>query len=110
MKEREWVAVFLMVALLAGMTIKSIKNEESIWPQHFGQKVAEPYKIITVNIRGAVKNPGRYHLPEGAKIKDLIEAAEIDENADLTRLEGDKLLKKGQRVYVPQRKLKGKVR
>lgn len=110
MREREWVAVFLMIALLAGMTIKSIKNQESIWPHHFGQKVATPYKIITVNIRGAVKNPGRYHLAEGAKLQELIEAAVPEENADLSRLEQAQALKKGQRVYVPAKKLKGKVR
>jgi DNA uptake protein ComE-like DNA-binding protein len=110
MKEREWLAVFVMSALLAGMAIKSIKNEESIWPHHFGQKTAVPHKIITVNIRGAVKNPGRYHLPEGSKIQDLIEAATLEENADLSRLEGERILKKGQRVYVPQRKAHKKVR
>lgn len=110
MKEREWTAVFVMMALLAGLTIKSLKNEESIWPHHFGQKVAEPYKIVTVSIRGAVKNPGRYHLPEGSKIKDLVDAAEPEENADVSQVEGEKILKKGQRVYIPQKKLKRKMR
>lgn len=110
MKEREWLAVMLMIALLAVMTIKSIKNEQSVWPHHFGQEVAVPHKVLTVNIRGAVKNPGRYHMTEGAKVKDLIEAAVPEEGADFTRIDENGLLKKGQRVYVPQRKAHQKVR
>lgn len=58
---------------------------------------------ITVYITGAVKHPGVYTLPAGARIYQLVQAAGgTTANADLTALNMATKLSDGQEVYVLQ--------
>ncbi len=57
--------------------------------------------ILHVSALGAVYAPGRYALPEGARVRDLIEAAGgAQADADLTSLSLDATVVEGQMVYV----------
>lgn len=49
--------------------------------------------LIVADIKGAVKNPREYSLPEGSRVRDLIESAGgLIENADENRIYYSKIL------------------
>lgn len=58
----------------------SLKKEEKI-------EKKEEKIIVTVDIKGAVKNPGVYEVEEGKRIQDVIEMASgLNENADISMI------------------------
>lgn len=76
------------------------KEEETlqITPEGRGAEVEDnsvlESKQIIVDIKGAVKNPREYELEEGARIRDLIEAAGgLTEEADDERIKFSQVLK-----------------
>ncbi|AEE14510.1 Soluble ligand binding domain protein [Thermodesulfobium narugense DSM 14796] len=59
-------------------------------------------KEIVVYIKGAVKNPGEYHVPYGSKVQDLIVVAGgCLDNADTSTLALNKILRQNQTIKVP---------
>ncbi|MGM9519627.1 MAG: helix-hairpin-helix domain-containing protein [Phascolarctobacterium sp.] len=62
-------------------------------------------KTIQVYVSGAVREPGLYELPAGARAKDALEAAGgLREDAKGERVNLAKKLKDGSHVYVPSNK------
>ncbi|MGH9184129.1 MAG: helix-hairpin-helix domain-containing protein [Acidimicrobiales bacterium] len=58
---------------------------------------------VVAHAAGAVREPGVYRLPPGARVAELVEAAGgAAESADLDRLNLAAPLSDGQRVYVPR--------
>jgi competence protein ComEA len=63
-----------------------------------------PADAIIVHITGAVKNPGVYSLPKGARVFHAVEeAGGALEEADLERINLAQHLYDGQPVYVPRK-------
>jgi competence protein ComEA len=61
---------------------------------------AEQVEIV-LDISGAVASPGVYHLPEGSRLYELIDAAGgLLDDADLKELNRAALLVDGQKIYV----------
>lgn len=54
---------------------ESIEEEESDNPEASQEESSEPAPLLYVHVDGAVKNPGVYEFPEGARVKDAIEGA-----------------------------------
>ncbi|HEM56502.1 MAG TPA: ComEA family DNA-binding protein [Thermodesulfobium narugense] len=74
---------------------KSKKNSVKI-----NSSIAE--KEIVVQIKGAVKNPGEYHVPYGSKVQDLIViAGGCLDNADTSTLTLNKVLRQNQTIKIP---------
>ena len=57
---------------------------------------------IAVQVVGAVKE-ARISLPPGATIDDVLTMITVDENADLTELDGTKKLADGEIIVVPEK-------
>lgn len=58
--------------------------------------------LIQVHVAGEVKQPGLYHLPEGANVQEAIEAASgATENAGLDLINLATILNDGQRITIP---------
>jgi competence protein ComEA len=58
---------------------------------------------VVVHAAGAVRSPGLYHLPVGARVDDLLRAAGgATTDADLDRINLAAPLTDGSRVYVPR--------
>jgi len=61
----------------------------------------ESTKIIIVDIKGAVKNPKEYELPEGSRVRDLINAAGgLEKDADENSVHFSKVLKDEECIIV----------
>jgi hypothetical protein len=71
------------------------------------QKIHVPSNsMITINIEGAVINPGKYRVPKGTKLVDLIDYAEFYPNSDLTALKKKRTLKNEELIYISYSKNK----
>ncbi len=59
-------------------------------------------KLISVEVRGAVKEPGKVYVKNGSMVYDAIYAAGgLTENADVSKIKTDILLKDQSRIIVP---------
>jgi len=73
-----------------------IKNEESI-------AVSDENKVITVDVDGAVKNPGVYEFVEGDRIEDaIIKSGGLLENADTKIINKARLLSDEEKIYIKE--------
>ncbi|MGC8843698.1 MAG: helix-hairpin-helix domain-containing protein, partial [bacterium] len=62
-------------------------------------------RYISVQVEGAVVNPGIYRLPIGARVRDALQAAGgLGADADISKLNLVEKLKDGQRLTVPAQK------
>jgi competence protein ComEA len=67
-----------------------------------GPGVGQTSTALTVYILGAVRSPGVYTLPTGARVSDLVQAAGgLLPDADPTRVDLAAHVADGQEVYVP---------
>jgi len=60
-------------------------------------------RTVTVYITGAVKTPGVYTFPEGARINDGVNWAGSAGNADLSGINLAEIMRDQQQVYVPKK-------
>ena len=57
---------------------------------------------IVVDLKGAIKHPGIYHLATGARLYQAIEmAGGTLEKADIRQINGAQILQDGEAVYIP---------
>lgn len=64
--------------------------------------------IIVVDISGAVNSPGVYEIPEGSRVKDLIDkAGGFVDDADMDYIDKNlnqaQTLSDGEKIYIPQK-------
>lgn len=91
------------VVLILGGLFSSHESKPQAYPQ---ESVVTP-KIITVDVSGAVKQPGVYKLTEGARIEEAITAAGgFDNDADSIFVSKDLNLAQkitdGSKIYIPR--------
>lgn len=61
--------------------------------------------LITVNISGEIKVPGKYSLSPGSRVADLIEeSGGLTPKADRDRIDFIARLKNGQNIEIPRKK------
>lgn len=81
---------------------KVVINEESNKEEGSSEKEqAKDEAIIQVYVCGAVKRPGVYRLPEGARLYEAVEMAEANADADEKFLEMARKLVDGESILVP---------
>ena len=114
-----WLVVALIVvAALAAFVLKSRGAEPRIAPPAEAPEVAAPAAVVSpsgatptpsgsvilVHVAGAVRRPGLYEMPSGARIADAIDLARGPKpTADLDALNLAEPLVDGQKIDVPRR-------
>lgn len=58
-------------------------------------------EMITIDIKGAVKNPTKVTVPKGSKLEDLLNLIDFTDHADLKYLQKKRKLKSGEEITVP---------
>jgi competence protein ComEA len=80
-----------------------IRDSEIIFQAEIPVFAPQEEKTIIINITGAVKNPGVYELPEGARVNDaLILAGGENENADLSGVNLAAFLRDAMMIVIPE--------
>lgn len=103
-KKRTLIGGFLILVIIigAGLIIYSLnKNKDDI-------KTSKNEEEITIDIEGAIKNPGVYKLKNGNIIQDAINiAGGLNENVDANLLAKEinraEILKNNQKIFIPFR-------
>lgn len=87
-------------------TVETVKTNETVSsadkaPEKRKEKKTDGF-VLTVDISGAVKNPGVYSLQEDARMEDVISAAGgLTAEADIDAINRASAVKDGQKLYIP---------
>lgn len=90
------VLKLLFIILLSSVIIYLSTDIES--------KPLEEEKLINVEIKGYVQNPGTYQLKSGSTLDDLLKEALAQDEADLSTLSLQNILYNGQLIVIPKKK------
>jgi protein involved in polysaccharide export with SLBB domain len=99
----ERLAVLALLAfflVLCGITWKQPfqSTEHIVESQHY---VVEPF--VTVHIAGAVNKPGAYRVRKGVELKEILDLAGLEADADIHRLNLQAKVRNGQQIKVPRK-------
>lgn len=64
--------------------------------------VTEDENIISIEVKGALDNPGVFNIEKGSSFNDLIEQLSLKENSDTSAIALDKTLYNKQLIVIPE--------
>ena len=94
---KQLLLIFIIILLVAGVDTYAISLNQA---QH---------DTITVTIDGEVEQPGSYQLPLYASLSDLLQLSIITEEADLSVLNPQMILKDHDHVIIPSLQQKTRI-
>lgn len=103
---REWLAVVLFILLSGSLTTISYLNQSADYPRENNPPFFVRSQEIAIHVDGAVVSPGVYWLQKGATMGDLMKVVEFLPDADISKLDKVKTLRKKQKVKIPHQKMK----
>ena len=105
------ISIFIITGLFSLFFILKVYNYQLFLDSNLNKGSQSPLFSINLNeniiveIRGAIKRAGKYHLKEGSRYFDLIQlAGGFRKTADKSRITKNYFLKDGQKFYVPFKK------
>ncbi len=102
----EWMAVIFFIAIMLLLTVSTHSCSSDSTAQ---SKEEIPHYVTSTNIEvfveGEVEFPGRFEIKRGAKLKDLLLLVKPKQEADLSKLKLNVVLRKGQKIKIPTLKL-----
>jgi competence protein ComEA len=99
----------ILGAVAVGVRLRQVKARSSA-PGALYTPPSQPAApaTITVQVAGAVQNPGLYSVPRGARVNDALQAAGGPQaDADMDRVNLAAPVDDGQRIDIPQRSVSG---
>lgn len=106
LKAREWVAVFFLIGGFLFLSKHGLQAPDGRWPTVNGEPIEKPVALVVVSVKGAVAKPGLYHFKESTTLAEVLEAAEVEKDADLTKFDLNSRVKRGQKLLVRKKKVK----
>jgi competence protein ComEA len=89
----------LVIALSLFLVVRGSSHEIALAPADL--TVTETVAQVTVDVAGAVKNPGVYTLPANSRVTDAIKAAgDKLKGADLSDINLARVIKDGEQIYI----------
>lgn len=64
--------------------------------------VTEDENIISIEVKGALDNPGVFNIEKGSSFNDLIEQLSLKDNSDTSSISLDKTLYNKQLIVIPE--------
>jgi len=106
-KQEQLIIILLILAALIGTGLLYHRKfyQAQVTPEVVEAKEMGSIKEkeVVVDVKGACWRPGVYTLPDGARVKDIIERACPREDADLNGMNLARRLNDGERIFVPSR-------
>ena len=89
----------LVIALSFFLVMRGATEEIPLAPE--GLSVTEAVAEVTVDVAGAIKNPGVYTLPANSRVMDAIKAAgDKLKGSDLSDINLARIIKDGEQIYI----------
>lgn len=104
LRSREWIAVFILAGGFLFLSKNGLQAPQGRWPMAEGEAIEKPAALIVVSVKGAVTHPGLYHFKEGTKMSEVLEVVGVEEEADLSKLDLNQKVKKGQKLTIRKKK------
>lgn len=79
----------------------SLSVDEDVTIEPLEEEVATLETTVYVEVKGAVNSPGVYELPVDARVKNVLDIANVSENADLLTVNQSKKLTDEMVIYIP---------
>ena len=94
-----WKRVLVIIAIFSIVLFEtvSIRSEDP-----------EAVKMLKVEIKGEVNEPGVYYMEKGSCIEDLLKEAEVKDSADLSSISLQQELSNTQIIVIPKKKEEAK--
>lgn len=81
--------------------VSNTSNDEETLESHSDEPEV---KTIVIDISGEVVNPGVYHLPEGSRVNDAIDAAGgLTNDCDINYINRAEIIHDGLKIYIPSK-------
>lgn len=103
----EWLAMALLLGVIASLLLTSfLAGRGKLDPALAGHlKQLQSDSKIELLVKGAVQHPGLYKIPSGMRMRDLLELAGVEAEADLRRFQVDRSLKRSRVLNIPSREM-----
>ncbi len=99
----ESLSVFLLIVILVGLGVVSLKTSDAPpLPSPLHKKTS---KMLVVTISGAVSHPGVYHVKKGTSLHSLMKKVEPLPSADLKKISLQQKLKRSCKIIIPEKTL-----
>jgi protein involved in polysaccharide export with SLBB domain len=103
LKVHEWLAIALIIAAIGSLAVITSYSKKGATQADQTKMPIQNRSGIEILIKGAVEYPGIYRLPSEMLMKDLLELARLQPDADLRRYNLDRPVKRGRAINVPAR-------
>lgn len=103
LKVHEWLAVATAAGIILGITCLTSFNGREEVSRLNTSLIGKQDAGFDILIKGAVGNPGIYHIHSEITLRDLLAISGILPNADLRRFNLDTVVKKGRILNVPSK-------
>lgn len=103
----EWIVVGGLILLLAYLSVKALNAGDGRWPRCNKRLRPAPASLIVVSVSGEVERPGKYHVPVGITLREiLINRAGLTQEAEVSELDLDEAIFKVKKVRVRKKNRK----
>lgn len=102
LRVHEWLAVMLIIGLLGFLTAISWLNQKYPSAVETGTPHFIAAQEIEINLQGAVEHPGRRLVKKGTTVREALDQAGLNPDADLRRLKLDAKVRRNQNIKVPK--------
>jgi hypothetical protein len=102
LKIHEWLAVMLIIGLLAFLTAISWVNQKYPSTIETGAPHFIASQELDITVQGAVEHPGRHIVKKGTTVREALALVGVLPEADLRRLKLDAKVRRNQVIKVPK--------
>lgn len=99
----EWITAIAIFSFFLALAKIAWHAPDSRWPQEKGAFTSSEQQIV-VHISGALGQEGRYHFPKGTTLGQAVDALSLNSEADVSNLDLQKVLRKGEHVKIGKKK------
>ncbi len=100
----EWLGVIVFLTITLALSITAYVRRTPELPITSPDVVYISSPDIYVSVNGAVEYPQSVIIPKGSTIRELLDILPLTEEADISKLNPNKVLRKGQRLKIPSKK------
>lgn len=103
LETHEWMAVMAIIVVMLTLTVFAAFKNRGYNALPFSHTSAYTQNRVEATLKGAVVHPGTYSLPKTMTLKELLEIAELTEDADVRRFNLQRTVQQGRAIHVPSR-------
>lgn len=106
LKSREWVSVFVVLALMLSLLAVRLIKDLALDVKYVKLEAEAKNSQIAIYVTGAVQESEVYYVRPGVTVKSILEKAKLLNTADRKRIPFKKVLYHSQELAIPSKNKK----